>query len=83
MLYPGSSNAYDSLGEAYADRGRKDDAIRSYKSPLELNPENANAKAALERLSPPSEDPVRAGHEIRAAAETVSRASSATPVARS
>ena len=42
----------DSLGEAYATRGRKEEAIGSYKS-LELDPENGNAKAALEKLSPP------------------------------
>ncbi|MGE5741831.1 MAG: tetratricopeptide repeat protein [Candidatus Aminicenantes bacterium RBG_16_66_30] len=53
-LYPGSWSAHDSLGEAYADRGRKDEAIRSYKRSLELNPDNQNAKAALERLSPPA-----------------------------
>jgi pimeloyl-ACP methyl ester carboxylesterase len=52
-LYPGSWRAQDSLGEAYADRGRTDEAIRSYKKSLELNPENSNARAALERLSPP------------------------------
>jgi pimeloyl-ACP methyl ester carboxylesterase len=54
LLYPGSSNAYDSLGEAYAAQGRKDDAIRSYRKALELDPKNASAKAALERLSPPA-----------------------------
>jgi pimeloyl-ACP methyl ester carboxylesterase len=53
-LYPASWSAHDSLGEAYADRGRKDEAIRSYKRSLELNPENKNAQAALERLSPPA-----------------------------
>ena len=53
ILYPGSWNAQDSLGEAYDARGRKDEAIRSYKRSLELNPDNGNAKAALERLSPP------------------------------
>ena len=52
-LYPGSWRAHDSLGEAYADRGRKDEAIRSYKRSLELNPDNSNARAALERLSSP------------------------------
>ena len=52
-LHPGSWNAYDSLGEAYADRGRTDEAIRSYRRSLELNPENKNARTALERLSPP------------------------------
>lgn len=54
VLYPGSSNAFDSLGEAYASQGRKEDAIRSYKRSLELNPENKSAKAALERLVPPA-----------------------------
>lgn len=53
VLYPGSWNAQDSLGEACEARGRKDEAIRSYKRSLELNPDNGNAKAALERLSPP------------------------------
>jgi len=53
VLYPGSSNAFDSLGEAYANLGRTDDAIRSYKRSFELDPKNENAKAALERLSRP------------------------------
>ncbi len=52
-LYPGSWNAHDSLGEACADRGRTDEAVRSYRKSLELNPDNANAKAALERLTKP------------------------------
>ncbi len=52
-LYPGSWRAHDSLGEAYADRGRTDEAILSYKRSLELNPENASARAALERLARP------------------------------
>jgi len=52
-LYPGSWNAHDSLGEAYADRGWREEAIRSYRKSLELNPDNDSAKAALERLSAP------------------------------
>ncbi|MCK7481370.1 MAG: tetratricopeptide repeat protein [Candidatus Moduliflexus flocculans] len=59
LLYPGSWNARDSLGEAYEARGRKEEAIRSYRRSLELNPDNGNAKAALERLAPPvKKDPV-------------------------
>ncbi len=50
-LYPGSWKAHESLGWACADRGRTDEAIRSYKKSLELNPDNADARAALERLS--------------------------------
>ena len=52
-LYPGSWRAHDALGEACADRGRRDEAIRSYKRSLELNPENSNARAALEKLAQP------------------------------
>lgn len=52
-LFPASWRAHDSLGEAYADRGRKDEAIRSYRRSLELNPENSNAKTALDRLLSP------------------------------
>ena len=52
-LFPGSWRAHDSLGKAYASRGRKEDAIRSYKRSLEINPENAGAKAALDRLTSP------------------------------
>lgn len=53
-LYPGSWNAHDSLGEAYAERGRREEAARSYMRSLELNPDNGNAKEALERLSSPA-----------------------------
>jgi dienelactone hydrolase len=53
FLYPESWSAYDSLGEANADRGRKDEAIRSYRRSLELNPQNQNAKSALEKLTAP------------------------------
>ena len=64
VLYPGSWRVHDSLGEAYADRGRKDEAIRSYNRSLELNPENQNAKSALQRLSPPpKKEPGRAAAE--------------------
>ncbi len=51
-LYPGSWKAPYNLGDAYASRGRTEDAIRSYKRSLELNPKNEYAKAAIERLSP-------------------------------
>lgn len=53
-LYPGSWNAHDSLGEALLANGRTDEAIRSYKRSLELNPDNANAREVLERLAKPA-----------------------------
>ncbi len=49
-MYPDSSNAYESLGEAYAESGEKDKAIENYKKALEKNPDNANAKKRLEEL---------------------------------
>ena len=48
--YPGSSNVYDSLGEAYATAGKKDLAIANYEKSLELNPKNENAKERLKKL---------------------------------
>ncbi len=50
FLFPESSNAYDSLGEAYINRGDIESAIRCYKKSLELNPENTNAAEQLKRL---------------------------------
>lgn len=49
-LFPGSWNAYDSLGEAYETAGNKKLTIKNYKKSLELNPENQSAKDALEKL---------------------------------
>ncbi len=49
-LFPGSWNAYDSLGEAYMTAGNKTLAIKNYKKSLELNPQNRGAKEALKRL---------------------------------
>ncbi len=48
--FPGSWNAHDSLGEAYAAAGRYGDAVLSYEASLRLNPDNHNARAVLERL---------------------------------
>jgi len=49
-LYPGSWNAWDSLGEVAAKSGRKERAIASYRKSLELNPNNKNGRAMLDRL---------------------------------
>ncbi len=49
-LFPKSANAYDSLGEAYLNRGDPESAIRCYRKSLELNPENTNASEQLKRL---------------------------------
>jgi Flp pilus assembly protein TadD len=48
--YPRSSNAYDSLGEAYMLAGRQELAAANYRKSLELDPRNENARAMLEKL---------------------------------
>ena len=48
--HPGSSDAFDSLGEAYMEAGRREDAIRSYERALALDPANENARRMLEKL---------------------------------
>jgi hypothetical protein len=47
--YPKSANAWDSLGEAYATKGDKDNAIKSFKKSLSLNPP-ANVRVNSEKF---------------------------------
>jgi len=49
-LYPASANAYDSLGEAYAEFGDNEAAIKNYEQSLKLDPQNNNAVQQLKRL---------------------------------
>ena len=49
--YPQSSNAYDSLAEAYMDDGNKAQAIANYQKSLELNRKNGNAAKMLQKLN--------------------------------
>ncbi|MEI6614481.1 MAG: MBL fold metallo-hydrolase [Chrysiogenales bacterium] len=49
-LYPGSWNAYDSLGEAYALAGNKELAIENYEKSLKLNPNSPSGANALKQL---------------------------------
>ncbi|HMQ05475.1 MAG TPA: serine hydrolase [Pyrinomonadaceae bacterium] len=51
ILFPRSSNAFDSLGEAYMGSGTKPLAIANYQKSLELDPANTNAERMLKRLS--------------------------------
>ena len=49
--FPTSSNAFDSLGEAYLKQGDSAMAIANYKKSLELNPANQHAKDVLKSLN--------------------------------
>ena len=48
--FPKSSNAFDSLGEAYMLEGERDLAIKNYEKSLELDPRNTNAVDKLNIL---------------------------------
>jgi len=48
--FPASSNAYDSLAEAYAAVGKKELAIENYEKSLQLDPKNEHAKEELKKL---------------------------------
>jgi tetratricopeptide (TPR) repeat protein len=49
-VHPNSANAWDSLGEALAMAGRKDEAIASYRRAVAIDPEQQSARQALARL---------------------------------
>jgi len=49
--FPKSSNAYDSLAEAYMDDGDKPLAIANYQKALELNPNNGNSASMMKKLT--------------------------------
>ena len=46
--YPASANAFDSLGEAYLLSGNRDEAIRSYRRAVEIDP---NFRSSLDALA--------------------------------
>ena len=48
--WPGSSNAFDSLGEGYEQNGKRTEAIKAYQKALKLNPDNKEASGSLASL---------------------------------
>ncbi|OLY95013.1 serine hydrolase [Cnuella takakiae] len=49
-LYPKSANAFDSLGEVYAELGNRELAIKNYEQSLKLNPQNKHAEQQVRTL---------------------------------
>lgn len=49
-LFPDEPNVWDSLAEAYMNKGNNELAIANYKRVLQLAPNNPNAKKMLEKL---------------------------------
>lgn len=50
QLIPTDANLFDSLGEAQAAAGMREEAVRNYQRSLELNPKNFNAVERLKAL---------------------------------
>jgi CubicO group peptidase (beta-lactamase class C family) len=48
--YPQSWNVWDSLAEAWMDKGDKEQAIKDYEKSLQLNPDNKNGAEKLKKL---------------------------------
>ena len=53
QAYPGSANVHDSLGEAFAAAGRREEALAAYQRSLEIDPELTTALHAVHRLRSP------------------------------
>lgn len=49
-LYPTSANAFDSLGEIYAELSDTELSIKNYEQSLKLNPQNKNADQQIRKL---------------------------------
>ncbi|MBE2217585.1 MAG: serine hydrolase [Ignavibacteria bacterium] len=49
-LFPENPNVWDSLGEAYMNKGNNGLAIANYRKCIELDPNNQNAKIMLKKL---------------------------------
>lgn len=50
LQYPETSNAYDSLGEAYAKNNNIKEAILNYRKALKINPYSQSAARAIKKL---------------------------------
>ena len=49
-MYPNASNTYDSLGEAYFEKGDYSRALSNYRTSVRLNPDNTNGHVMIERI---------------------------------
>lgn len=55
--FPGSSNSYDSLAEAFLKSDNKELSLYNYEKSLALNPENFNAEDQIEKIKFPERVP--------------------------
>ena len=57
VAYPEAFNTWDSLAEGYMEKGALENAVKYYEKSLEINPDNGNAAAMLERIREQSDRP--------------------------
>ncbi len=50
--FPGKSNPYDSLGEAYYENGQNELAIKNYEKSLQLDKNNSHAEDMIKKIKP-------------------------------
>ena len=50
MLFPGSFNVWDSLGECSYSMKQLDSSLEYYQRSIELNPDNEGGKQMIERI---------------------------------
>nr|WP_294779685.1 serine hydrolase [uncultured Flavobacterium sp.] len=50
LIFPKSSNIFDSYGEALLKSGKKEEAVKMYQKSIELDPANENGKKVLKEL---------------------------------
>ena len=48
--FPGSANAFDSLGDGYAAAGNREEAIKAYEKALAIDPNFASSASSLKKL---------------------------------
>ncbi|MEM9723782.1 MAG: tetratricopeptide repeat protein [Bacteroidota bacterium] len=49
-IHPNSADGFDSLGEAFYTNGQWNEALRSYKQALVIDPQYENAKSMIEKI---------------------------------
>jgi len=57
--FPSSSNGFESLGEAYAQKGDRQQAQKAFEKALQLDPQNAAAKQGLDGLKEAGKAPAK------------------------
>jgi C-terminal processing protease CtpA/Prc len=58
--FPGSANAYDSMGEAYLQAKDSVKALQNYEKSLQLNPDNFFAEDVIDQIKNPTNKPLTA-----------------------